>query len=157
MAESGPEKVQNAAADLGIEIDIVTMPSETRTAEQAAEACGTSVDRILKSLIFEGKETGQLVLILMGGDKQVDLKKAAEIVGEKLTRADPKRVRAETGFAIGGVAPFGHDSPVPTWMDGGLLSSATVWAAGGAPFKVFEVDPRKIAEAPSVTIAILAA
>lgn len=155
MTEQGPDRVRRAAETMGIEITIITMPGETRTAEQAATACGTTVNRILKSLIFQGKETGKLALFLMPGDKMVDVKKAGKIVGEKLTKADPKRVREETGFAIGGVAPFGHETPVPTWMDRGLLDHETVWAAGGAPFKVFEVSPHKLSDTPTITIAEL--
>ncbi|MEL6768600.1 MAG: YbaK/EbsC family protein [Pseudomonadota bacterium] len=65
--------------------------------------------------------------------------------GERLGRADPKTVRAETGFAIGGVPPIGHACPV--LMDRSLLAHHTVWAAAGAPDAVFSASPQALAGA----------
>ncbi|MEL7173419.1 MAG: YbaK/EbsC family protein, partial [Pseudomonadota bacterium] len=83
---------------------------------------------------------------------RVDIEKVAASTGERLGRADPKRVRAETGFAIGGVAPIGHAAPVPVLMDRSLLDHDTVWAAAGAPDAVFAVAPQALAEATGARI-----
>lgn len=123
------------------------MPASTRTAEEAAAACECDVAQIVKSLIFEGVETGELILLLVSGRHQVNMDKAREAVGEPLKRADIKRVRDETGFAIGGVAPLGHTAPLRTWMDETLLEFDVVWAAAGAPNTVFQVNPSDLKNA----------
>lgn len=99
------KRVKKAIGELGLTVSVQRMPETTRTAQDAAVACGCEVGQIVKSMIFEGVETGKLKLLLVSGQHDVDLTKAPELFGEPLTRADPKRVRSETGFAIGGVSP----------------------------------------------------
>ncbi|WP_299737341.1 YbaK/EbsC family protein [uncultured Roseobacter sp.] len=134
-------RVEEAARAASLQIEIERMPDSTRTASEAAEACACSVAQIVKSMVFEGASTGKLKLLLISGKHDVDLGKAKVLFGEELIRADPKRVRSETGFAIGGVSPLGHLSEIETWMDTELLAHDTVWAAAGAPNAVFSVAP----------------
>ncbi|WP_420406253.1 YbaK/EbsC family protein [Nisaea sp.] len=148
-------RVKAAAEAAGLATEILRMPDSTRTAEEAAAACGCEVGQIVKSLIFKGAESGELKLLLVSGSNQVDLAKAAAAAGEPLGRADPKEVREITGFAIGGVSPIGHLVPVATWMDEDLLGYPTVWAAAGAPNAVFEVAPSALRAAANATVAAL--
>ena len=135
------KRVEAVAKEKGLDIEVRRMPQSTRTATDAAKACGCSVAQIVKSLIFEGEQSGALLLLLVSGAHEVDLELAAEIIGERPIRTNPKRVRAETGFAIGGVAPIGHLHPIDTWMDTSLHNHELVWAAAGAPDAVFAVSP----------------
>ncbi|MEP3276275.1 MAG: YbaK/EbsC family protein [Stappiaceae bacterium] len=144
-------RVKAAAQTAGLDLAVITMPDSTRTAEEAAQACACDVAQIVKSLIFVGTESGALKLLLVSGANQVNLDKAAEQVGETLVRADAKRVRKETGFAIGGVAPIGHLVPVETFIDRTLLGYDEVWAAAGAPSAIFKIAP---ADLVSMTGAI---
>ncbi len=139
-------RVKQAAIAAGLNIEIITLNSSARTAADAAASCNCHVGQIAKSLIFEGTQSGALKLILVSGAHELDLSQAALLFGEELGRADPKRVRAETGFAIGGVAPIGHMCPMPTYMDDALMRYETVWGAGGAPETVFEISPKALLE-----------
>ncbi len=76
----------------------------------------------------------------------------AAIVGEPLARMDARAVRELTGFAIGGVAPLGSLTPLPTYMDADLLVFPTVWAAAGAPNAVFETEPAALARASGAQV-----
>lgn len=138
------KRVEQAARDEGLDITVRRMPDSTRTAADAARACDCEVAQIVKSLIFEGRESGALKLLLVSGAHEVDLTQARTLFGEDLTRADPKRVRAETGFAIGGVSPIGHLTAIDTWMDSALLRHDLVWAAAGAPNAVFSIAPKAL-------------
>jgi prolyl-tRNA editing enzyme YbaK/EbsC (Cys-tRNA(Pro) deacylase) len=142
-----PRRVQQAADGLGLAVRVVEMAQSTRTAEEAAAACGCSVGQIIKSLVFRGKQSGKPILLLVSGGNRVDQKGVASVIGEALDRPDAAFVRDVTGFAIGGIPPFGHAQPLPTWIDKDLLQYETVWAAAGSPEAVFEVDPRRLAEA----------
>lgn len=146
------KRVRAALEAAGIDIEIVHMPDSTRTAEEAAIACKAQVGQIVKSLIFEGQDTTGLQLLLVSGDHQVDMALAKQAVGEGLVRADVKRIRKETGFAIGGVSPIGHLSPLPTYMDAHLLDFDTVWAAAGGTNIVFEIDPKTLLDITNATI-----
>ncbi|UWQ16861.1 YbaK/EbsC family protein [Jannaschia sp. M317] len=145
-------RVETAAKAAGLDITVQRMPDSTRTAQEAAAACGCAVAQIVKSMIFEGQNSGTLKLLLVSGDRTVDLDQAALHLGEPLSRADPKRVRSETGFAIGGVAPIGHLSMRDCWMDAALLSQETVWAAAGAPNAVFCVVPDALRRASQAQV-----
>lgn len=148
-------RVQEAARKLGLDIAVLRMPDSTRTAEEAAGACGCDVAQIVKSLIFEGSDSRALKLLLVSGANRVDLEKAAGQIGEPLIRADAKRVRETTGFAIGGVSPIGHLAPVDTFIDTDLLRHSEIWAAAGAPNAVFAIDPRRLVDATAArTISV---
>ncbi|WP_084175033.1 YbaK/EbsC family protein [Afifella pfennigii] len=141
------ERVEEAARKAGIDIEIRRMPDTTRTAEDAARACGTSVAQIVKSLVFKKAQSGEPVLLLVSGKNRVDEKKIAAHLGEALKRVDASEVRELTGFAIGGVAPLGATRPLATYIDEDLLAFAEVWAAAGAPDAVFRVEPHKLMQA----------
>ncbi|MEO1425093.1 MAG: YbaK/EbsC family protein, partial [Pseudomonadota bacterium] len=100
-------RVRAAATAAGLPVEIIEMPGSTRTAEDAAAACGCTVAQIVKSMIFAASD-GTLRLLLTPGDRQVDPALAEAGFGVSLSRADPDQVRAVTGFAIGGVSPIGH-------------------------------------------------
>lgn len=134
-------RVERTAADLGLAIEIRRMGESTRTAEDAAAACGCDVGQIVKSLIFKGQQSGDLVLLLVSGAHRVDLDRASLTVAEPLIRADAHEVRARTGFAIGGVSPIGHLETPRIWIDRDLLAKPVVWAAAGAPDAVFSIAP----------------
>ena len=140
-----------AAERASIAIQVFTMPDSTRTAQDAARACGCGVAQIVKSLVFQGARSGDLKLFLVSGANQLDLEKAAALTGEPLVKADGRTVREKTGFAIGGVAPIGHLQPLPTWINEALLGYQTVWAAAGAPNAVFEVTPHALIKLTSGT------
>ncbi len=148
-------RVEQAAAELGLGIEIRRL-GNSRTAEDAARACGCEVGQIVKSLIFRGRDSRALVLLLVSGANRVDMGRAAEAAGEPLERADADEVRARTGFAIGGVAPIGHLERPRIWIDQDLMRFATVWAAAGAPDAVFAITPGELARATGATPAALA-
>lgn len=152
-----PRRVQQAADGLGLAVRVVEMAQSTRTAEEAAAACGCVVGQIIKSLVFRGKESGRPVLLLVSGANRVDQAGIAAVIGEAIDRPDAAFVREVTGFAIGGIPPFGHAQALPTWLDRDLLQHETVWAAAGSPEAVFEVDPRRLAEVVGAAIIDVAA
>ena len=136
-------RVMAALAAAGEGAAPVEMPDETRTAAQAARAVGCALDQIVKSILLAGPDDA-LVLFLTAGSRQVDMHRAGTLASMPLMRADPVLVRRITGFAIGGVAPLGHLSPLPVWIDPTLLNFAVVWAAAGTPRHVFPISPLRL-------------
>ncbi|WEX07183.1 YbaK/EbsC family protein [Chelativorans sp. AA-79] len=149
------ERVTAAAAEAGLPVEIKRMGESTRTAEEAARQCGCEVDQIVKSLIFAGKSSGRLYLFLVSGSSKLDVKKAGALAGEELERADPRRVREETGFAIGGVSPLGQPESVERYADETLLRLDQVWAAAGAHDAVFSAEPKALIAAARARLADL--
>ncbi|MGV9642282.1 YbaK/EbsC family protein [Streptomyces sp. NPDC003514] len=118
-------------------------PDATRTAAEAAAAIGCELSEICKSLIFAAD--GVPVLVLMDGASRVDLDRVREELGAaKVTRAKADVVRETTGYAIGGVPPFGHRTRTRVLADRSLLEHEVVWAAAGNPHAVFPIGPKDL-------------
>lgn len=149
---SSIERVRQHGMDLELAIEILELPNSTRTARDAAEACHCEVSQIVKSMIFERNDTGSLLLILVSGAHNANLEQLAEYFACELKRADPKKIRAETGFAIGGVAPIGHLSPIEIFMDITLMKYEAVWAAAGKPNALFSIAPAALAKATNAEL-----
>ena len=146
------KRVRAALEAAGLTPDIRETPL-ARTAQDAADALGCGVDQIAKSIIFQGRSSGAAVLFLTAGGSRVDAAKAAALAGEELGKADAALVRAQTGFAIGGVAPVGHLNPIRAWMDTRLLEFDLVWAAAGTPHHVFSAEPRILARISNAQVS----
>ncbi|HVM68513.1 MAG TPA: YbaK/EbsC family protein [Gaiellaceae bacterium] len=127
-------KVQERLRARGLEVDVSVLPDSTRTAAEAAAACGCDVGQIAKSLVFVREADGEVVMVLCAGDRRV----ASDRLGLRPATAD--EARAATGFAIGGVPPLGHDRELETIADESLRRFRTVWCAAGTPHAVFSVD-----------------
>jgi prolyl-tRNA editing enzyme YbaK/EbsC (Cys-tRNA(Pro) deacylase) len=151
------ERVRAALAAAGVTADLREMAAETRTAQMAADAVGCVLDQIAKSILFQGADSGRLVLFVTAGGNQVDPALASALAGEALGRADPRLVREVTGFAIGGVAPLGHLTPPRTWMDPRLTEFPLVWAAAGTPRHVFGIAPQVLAAITGAAVTDFAA
>ncbi len=138
------------AAERGLVIEVREYPDDgARTAEDAANAVGCTVDQIVKSMIFAAKtdDRSELVLALTAGSNKVDPAALAALAGaDRCGRADPEDVRAATGYAIGGVPPFGHKNELRTWLDPHLLTFDEVWGAAGTPRHVFPIAPDRLVE-----------
>jgi prolyl-tRNA editing enzyme YbaK/EbsC (Cys-tRNA(Pro) deacylase) len=145
--KDGPGRFLAAARRLGHEVTLKEFAESTRTAEDAAAACGCSVGQIVKSLVFKGRKTGKPYMLLVSGDNRVDQKGVAAQLGESLDRPDAEFVRALTGFAIGGIPPFGHDTPLETYMDEDLFLYEGIWAAAGSPNAVFPTIAQQLQKA----------
>ena len=89
-----------------------------------------------------------IVMALVSGANQLDEQRlAAAAGGTECSRVDADAVRAATGFPIGGVAPFGHATPLRIFVDPDLLEYDEVWAAAGTWHDVFGVEPHMLVEA----------
>lgn len=146
-------RVRRALEAAGADAPILEMAEGTRTAGDAARAAGCALDQIAKSIIFRAETTGDAVLFVTAGGNRVDPARASAVAGEPLGQADAGLIRAQTGFAIGGVAPLGHLSPIRAWFDPRLLEFDVVWAAAGTPRHVFAIAPRVLLAASGAALA----
>ncbi|MFD9287073.1 YbaK/EbsC family protein [Streptomyces sp. NPDC060030] len=140
-----------ALRELGLDVEVRRFPDATRTAVEAAAAIGCGLGQIVKSLIFEAD--GVPVLVLMDGSSRVDLELVRDELGAgKVERARAGLVRETTGYAIGGVPPFGHRTKTRVLADRGLLGHAEVWAAAGHPHAVFRMSSTALVDLAGGTL-----
>jgi prolyl-tRNA editing enzyme YbaK/EbsC (Cys-tRNA(Pro) deacylase) len=135
------DRLAERARVLGLELHVRRLAVSTRTVRDAAVAVGCDESEIAKSIVFVAD--GDPVLCVASGRHRIDTDKLADALDvAEVRQAAADEVRAATGFAIGGVPPFGHDLPV--LFDESLLEHERVWAAAGDPHSLFSVDPREL-------------
>jgi len=131
-------------------VRVTAFPQGTRTAVDAARAVGCELGQIVKSLVFLA--AGKPVVALVSGSNRLDERRLAAVAGDPVAKADAETARAATGYAIGGVPPFGHATEVPVFMDRDLLAYPAVWAAAGRPDSVFEIEPARLRELSNAVV-----
>lgn len=141
------------SAEIGVTVK--RFPEGTRTAADAARAVGCEVAQIVKSLVFVA--AGRPVVALVSGANRLDEHRLAAVAGQPVAKADAETARSATGYAIGGVPPFGHATEVPVFMDRDLMSHDVLWAAAGRPDSVFEIAPGRLRELSGAAVVDLKA
>lgn len=87
-----------------------------RTSEEAARIRGTDIKHGAKSLVFLAD--GKPILLVLGGNKRVDLKKVKQALNIKdLAMASAEKVLELTTVEVGGVPPLGTVIGLPTYLD----------------------------------------
>ena len=147
------EKLADSARELGLQVEVQRLDASTRTVGDAAQAVGCQEAEIAKSIVFIAD--GEPVVCIASGAHRIDTNKLADALDvAEVRQASPDEVRASTGFAIGGVPPFGHELSVV--FDETLLEHERVWAAAGDPHSLFCADPRKLANCTAAVVADVA-
>jgi prolyl-tRNA editing enzyme YbaK/EbsC (Cys-tRNA(Pro) deacylase) len=144
-------RFQAALDALGLRRSVIELPVEARTSQQAADAVGVGVGQIAKSLVF--MVDGAPIMVIASGVNRVDERKLATLAGGKIRRADADTVKKATGYTIGGVPPFGHDTALRLWIDEDLLGHDLIYAAGGVPECIFPLTPEELLKATGGTVA----
>jgi Cys-tRNA(Pro) deacylase len=151
------QRVRDAAERKGVTLEIHQFDESTHTAEDAARTVGADLAQIVKSLVFVAPGEGDTldpILCLVSGPNRVDLARLAAVLGEQdIRRATAREAQELTGYAIGGIPPFGHGRPVRTVMDPALTQYPVVWAAAGTQTAVFPVPPGTLRILANATVA----
>ena len=142
---SSVDRVREHVKQRGLTIEVMELSDSTRTAAMAAQAVGSPLGAIVKSLVFMAD--GKPVLVLVSGDKRADHKKLEKILKARRVKiANADQVREATGFAIGGVPPVAHKTKLLTLIDKNLGRFENLYAAAGSPRAVFPISYEALAE-----------
>jgi prolyl-tRNA editing enzyme YbaK/EbsC (Cys-tRNA(Pro) deacylase) len=155
MRPASSDGAMRIQAILGDGFRVLEFEQSTHSSAEAADAVGCDVAQIAKSMMFRAAD-GQPVLVVASGANRVDETKVAALLRQKIKRADPAFVLANTGVAVGGVPPFGHISAPLTFLDRDLERYETIWAAGGSPNAVFALTPADLVRLTGAAFADIA-
>ena len=146
---------ERAQERYGFDPAVETFPDGTETAADAADAIGCDIAGIASSLVFDAD--GDLVVVVASGATHVsESRVAAHLGADRVSMADPERVRDAVGWDVGGVPPICHDADLPVVVDASLLDHDTVWAAAGAPTAVFPIPPAELASLADAEVVSVA-
>ncbi len=129
----------------GINEEITQFKESTKTSQQAADALNIKINQIGKSIVFK-TESGKFVLVIASGANRINEQIIESEVKEKLVKTNANEIKYFTGYTIGGIPPFGHDSPMKIFIDLDLLKFKHIFCAGGTPNSIFKINPQKIIE-----------
>lgn len=100
-------------------------------ATHVAESLGEPIERVYKTLVLKGDRNGHFVCVIQG-DKEVDLKFAAKVSGNKKCDLIPmKELLPTTGYIRGGCTPIGMKKPFPTFIDESCLVFDYIYISAG--------------------------
>jgi Cys-tRNA(Pro) deacylase len=153
LDDPGADFERRAREEYGFEPDVsVFEPGTTATVETAAAKLGCDPARIVASIVCS--VDGDVVVALVGGDRQVDMDRLASVHGRgQASLADPETVETTTGYPVGGVPPLGHDVDLPTYLDERVLQYDSVYPAAGTAERLFEIDPQRLLDLTDATVA----
>lgn len=140
------KKIEKFLEKFGIKSEIKEFSETTKTAADAAKALNCELGQIAKSIIFRGRKSNDPILVIASGKNRIGEKIISDQLGEEIEKADADFVRAKTGFAIGGIPPFGHKEKIKTFIDEDLLKYPLIWAAAGTHNAVFSLTPKQLTE-----------
>lgn len=124
------EKVRTYLESKNPQLNIIVLEEDTSTSFLAAQALGTEVGQIAKSILFKTKDDDFLMIVL-AGDVKIDNKAVRQLIGSRVRMANAEEVEQITGFSIGGVCPFALRQEVPIFLDESLKRFEVVYAAAG--------------------------
>ncbi|MEA4925648.1 MAG: YbaK/EbsC family protein [Syntrophomonadaceae bacterium] len=124
------ERVKRFLNERNPQLRIIVLEDSTKTAVLAAQALGTEVGQIAKSIVFKTKKE-EYLMVVSAGDVRLDSKAIRETVGERVRMANADEVLEVTGFNVGGVCPFALRRAIPIYLDESLKRYDIVYAAAG--------------------------
>ena len=116
-----------------IKYDLIpyTVDENDLAATHVAEELGEDIATVFKTLILRGDKTGHFVCVIPG-DKEVDLKAAARISGNKKADLIPmKELLPTTGYIRGGCSPIGMKKPFPTFIHTSCTDLEIIYISAG--------------------------
>ncbi len=108
-----------------------TVDENNLAATHVADELGEDIEQVFKTLVLRGDRNGLLVCVIPG-DKEVDLKKAAKLSGnKKVEMIAMKELLPLTGYIRGGCCPIGMKKPFPTWIHSTCLEFPFIYISAG--------------------------
>ncbi|MGI6110077.1 MAG: YbaK/EbsC family protein [Eubacteriaceae bacterium] len=132
------DKARAHLSKYGLDERILEFDVSSATVELAAQAAGTSPERIAKSLTFLAD--GKPIMIVVAGDGRVDNKKFKAQFGTKAKMIPADQVFDLVGYDVGGVCPFDVNEGVPVYLDESLRRFETVYPAAGTSSSAVELS-----------------
>lgn len=126
------DNVREHLKKYGLDQDIIIFDQDSGTVTQAAAAAGTTEAEIAKSLSFRLKKTGEIVVVVLAGDAQLDNKKFRHYFGSKGSMVEPDQTYEVVGHDIGGVCPWALRDGVKVYLDVSMKRFEQVLPACGS-------------------------
>lgn len=141
----------------GIPYEARSFPPETeKGAASVARALGFRERQMVKTLVFRA-DTGETVLVMVGGDQSVVSSHLKKVVGSRnVGMASPEEVLSLTGFVIGSIPPFGWQPPgFRSLLDASLMAEPVLGVGTGQWGEEILITPADLVRAAGAVVVNL--
>lgn len=142
-------------AKIAYELVPYTVDENDLSAVKVAASLGQPIERVYKTLVLKGDRNGHFVCIIQG-DKEVNLKAAAKVSGNKSAEMIPmKELLPTTGYIRGGCTPIGMKKRFPTFIDATCTAFDYIYISAGVRGLQLKIDPKPLIEFVDAVVAEL--
>ena len=121
-----------------------TVDENNLAADHVAEELGEPIEQVFKTLVLRGDRNGLFVCVI-AGDREVDLKKAAKVSGNKKAELIPmKELLPSTGYIRGGCSPVGMKKALPTFIHATALGQPFIYISAGVRGLQLKIAPQEL-------------
>jgi len=148
--------LQTFITEYGLSATILHLAEETATVPDAARVLGVLPEQIIKSLVFLVRE--KPVLAIANGTHRVDARRLATRFGvgrKRVKLASAERALAITGYPVGAMPPFGHKTPLPTFVDLPVMALPLLYGGGGDRHAMLRLTPAELLAATGAEVLSL--
>lgn len=125
------------------------------SAVHVAESLHENIDQVFKTLVLHGDKTGYFVCIIPG-NKEVNLKQAAKVSGNKSCEMIPmKELLPTTGYIRGACSPIGMKKYFPTYIHHSCSSFKYIYISAGQRGLQIKIDPQDLISLIKATLCEL--
>ena len=127
--------------------EVVKYDHKEKGAAFASESIDFPLERTIKTVVVD-LGNSKYTLVLMPGDKNLDLKRLAKLLSsKKAAMADSTTAERLTGYLVGGISPFGVKKKLPVVMEQTLLDYKSVVINAGQRGILVKMAPKDISKA----------
>ena len=131
-------------AKIAYELIPYNFDPDNLAADHVAEELGEDINQVFKTLVLRGDKTGHIVCVIPG-NREVSLKKAAKISGNKKVEMIPmKELLPTTGYIRGGCTPIGMKKQFPTFIQQECQSFPFIFISAGVRGMQIKINPAEL-------------
>lgn len=132
-SETAKTNAMRALDQRKIPYEACSYPPEIKSAEGVAQELGVLASLVYKTLVMLRDDNARPLLVMVPGDREVDMRALARGLGSKAVRMAPKaRAEALTGLQTGGIGALALlNKPFDVYVDRAALSADTIFVNGG--------------------------
>ncbi|MFB6470295.1 MAG: aminoacyl-tRNA deacylase [Vulcanisaeta sp. AZ3] len=130
---------------MGVPVEVLEFEQGVETVESASRESGEPISKIVKTLLI--KAGNEYAVMLVRGDKRVDLNKLSQLLGKEVVMAKAKEVKQVLGVEVGAVTPLSeHVKLLKVIMDPSILENEYILCGGGSKNKLFRVNVKDLVQ-----------
>ena len=130
-------------SSVGVWYRFIEKPETVHTAD-ASNVTGIELNRITKNLVCRTSD-GQYALLVVPGDRRVDLHKAAGALSVRNVQLLAfQEAESVSGYPPGGTPSVHHKTPLTVVVDTSLLAYETIFCGGGNRNRLLEMRTKDV-------------